>query len=161
MQPTRALIVWAVLSVIIKDDKILCLKRQNTSFYDGYWALPAGKLDNWEMPTVWAARELYEEVWLKTEPSAYTKIHIMYARVPDSPDQMEGRFYFFGAPNTWEGEVQNMEPNKASEVGWFPLSELPEPFIPMHILWIKAILWGDGYSEYEGKNSDSQRLPNL
>ncbi len=55
----------AVVSVIIKDDKILLLKRQNTPWMNWYWWVPWWRLDEWESMTFWAMRELKEEIWIE------------------------------------------------------------------------------------------------
>ncbi len=155
MSSSRALIVGAVCSLIIQDGKILCLKRKNSSFYNGHWGIPAWKLDSGELPIAWAARELFEEVGLTAHPDSYTKHLIMYAHISDTPDGTEGRFYYFGIPEHWEWEAKNMEPNKASEIWWFPIDSLPEPFVPTQKLAIEAVLRGEGYIEYKWSFFDS------
>jgi 8-oxo-dGTP diphosphatase len=49
-----------------KANKVLLLKRANTGFLDGFWSVPAGRLDEGESASVGAKRELLEEVGLKT-----------------------------------------------------------------------------------------------
>ncbi len=80
----------------------------------------------------------------------------MYARFPDDPDGREGRLYYFAAPERFEGVATNAEPDKASEIGWFPVSELPRPFVPHMEVGIGAFLAGKTYAEFEGRFSDSQ-----
>ena len=42
-----------------------------------------------------------------------------------------------------------MEPALASDLAWFPISELPEPMIPHHKTGLEAILKKIGYTEID------------
>jgi len=46
-----------------------------------------------------------------------------------------------------------MEPELATDLAWFPITELPSPMIPHHISGLDAILRGVGYTEIDIEDS--------
>lgn len=82
---------------------------------------------------------------------------VLYGKFPDTPDGVEGRLFYFASPGSVSGEAKNMEPHKASEIGWFPLDRLPEPFVPAQRFAISEFFLGKTYSEFLGSFSDSQK----
>ena len=47
------------------------------------------------------------------------------------PDEgAAGRVDFFFQCTEWQGEPRLMEGEKASDLGWFPLDDLPSPIVP-------------------------------
>jgi len=56
----------AATAVIIRDNKVLLIKRGNEPGY-GLWSLPGGYVDRGEIVEVAAAREVLEETGLKVE----------------------------------------------------------------------------------------------
>ena len=56
----------AAAGVIIKYGKtVLLCKRSNICNFAGYWSIPAGAIEEGEMPFVAAERELFEETKIK------------------------------------------------------------------------------------------------
>ena len=56
------LVLPYVLGMLIKDGKVLLLRRSHTGFGDGMYALPGGKIDDNESPVQAIVRELAEEI---------------------------------------------------------------------------------------------------
>ncbi len=65
------------------------------------------------------AREAKEEIGSITEPDAVEFAHVMHN------SSSGGRAAFFFTARTWDGEPDNREPDKCSELAWFPLDALP------------------------------------
>lgn len=108
---------------------------------DGQYGLPSGHVEQGEMPSVAAARELAEEVGLEISPRHVLPVHTMYAC--GEPTYV---YLFFNAKE-WTGEPTVREPDKADHVGWFPIDALPENTIP-YVRWaISAYKKGQQYSE--------------
>ena len=73
----------------------------------------------------------------------------MFARSSKEGLKFDGRFYYLKKFDSWEGVPRNAEPNKASEIAWFPLDALPENITPYHKIGIEKILDGATYHEFE------------
>lgn len=108
---------------LYQDGKILLGKRQNTGYYDNWYTVPSGHVEEGELPTDALMRETKEEIGVVLDPSSIRLVHTMYRTAHDvTGDRAD---YFFEAVIS-EGEPTNMEPEKCSELDWFPLDALPE-----------------------------------
>lgn len=58
----RPLIVAGVVGLLIENDKLLLIKRND----NGLWGMPAGSIELYESPQTAICRELFEETGLKT-----------------------------------------------------------------------------------------------
>lgn len=99
----------AVVSVIMKNNKILLLRRENTSWMDWYWWLPWWRLDIWESMTIWAIRELKEEIWIEIEES-----NILFESLIQHKDERWERIYFVIYFNDFKNDPTNIEKDKCS-----------------------------------------------
>lgn len=139
---TRFKLILSVYVFLVKDGKILLLRRANTGYEDGNYGLPAGHADGNETGRAATAREALEEVGVKIELDDLEFAHTMHRLQND-----ERVDYFFAAKN-WQGKPKNMEPEKCDDVSWFPLNDLPPNTIP----YIKQAIesWQNGvyYSEF-------------
>lgn len=110
-------------AIIINDkNEVLLLKRSKSlAFEPGLWARPGGSLEIGESLEDAVAREVKEEVG----------IIVKVLRVLDATTN-----YYPAKGTQWvalgylakpvSGEPQNLEPDKADEVKWFPLGALPK-----------------------------------
>ena len=110
---------------LIQDGKVLLLRRANTGHYDGYYGLPAGKLDGGEELHSAAIREAWEECGAIIAPSDLRMLGSMHIR--NSGDE---RIDFFFRAGNWTGRIINAEPDKCDDMGWFPVDDLPGSVIP-------------------------------
>ena len=108
-----------------KDGKVLLSKRFNTGHQDGNYSLVAGHIDPGETAQIVLAREVYEEAGLKIDPKDLKVVLVMHNRFEDAE-----YFNVFLSPTTYEGEPTNLEPERCSELAWFPLNELPPNIVP-------------------------------
>lgn len=113
--------VVAINVLLIKDNKVLLGKRINTGWGDGLWGVVGGHVDGGELPTFAASREALEEVGLKIDPKNLKHIRTCYLFRSDH-ERIEIDF----VADSWEGEVENQEPQKCEKVEWFALDNLPE-----------------------------------
>lgn len=135
--------VGASYLILIKENNILLLKRANTGFMDGYYGLPAGHLDGNETAREGAAREFKEEIGIDVNPLDLKVVHVMHRKA-----EKDERIDFFTITEKFSGEIKNCEPEKCSDLSWFPLDNLPQNMIPYVKEGIKNFQENIFYSEW-------------
>lgn len=129
--------------MLVKDNKILLLKRANTGFMDGYYGLPAGHLDGNETAREGGAREVKEEIGIDINPPDFKVVHVMHRKAEN-----DERIDFFMITDKYTGEIKNCELQKCEELKWFPIDNLPANTIPYIRFAIENYLKGIYYSEF-------------
>jgi 8-oxo-dGTP pyrophosphatase MutT (NUDIX family) len=119
----------------------------NTNYMDGYYGLPAGKVEKLEGFLAAAVREAKEEVGVDIRPEDLEFRFMFWRRALDQPG-MEWCDAVFYAKN-WRGEPHNAEPHMHEEIAWFALDALPENVVPAIRQMLAAIQRGDYYGEYD------------
>jgi len=134
----------AVYLMLLKDDKILLLRRYQTSWQDGNYSLVSGHIDGNESFSAAMIREAKEEAGVDIDPA-----DLRFAVGVHRLDDIDGAEYIdmFFAAEKWDGEPINMEPEKCDELAWYPLDELPENVIPGVKAALEAYRDGQGYVE--------------
>ncbi|MCP5405818.1 MAG: NUDIX domain-containing protein [Pseudomonadaceae bacterium] len=137
----KFLIYVAVYVLLVKDGKVLLLRRANTGYMDGMYSLPAGHVEEGESLIEAALRELKEETGVVAAPSDIAVKHAMYRRCDRNYAD-----YFLVCGN-WQGEPANMEPAKCGELRWAELASLPENMTPEVKQALACIVAGQPFSE--------------
>lgn len=117
-----------VAIVLKKDEQILLIKRKNTGCFDGYYALPAGAVEAEESIFYAAIRETQEEIGVRLKQDALHVSHVLHRK----SEQHDQRIIFFLQASSWDGTIENREPDKHEQLEWFALDKLPENIIPHH-----------------------------
>lgn len=143
MQKERTRLVAAAYLVLIKDDKILLLRRFNTGYEDGNYSMVAGHLDGNESFLDCTIREAKEEAGIIIERADLKVVHAMHRKVHDHE-----RIDIFVQASKWKGEPRIMEKEKCDDISWFSLKELPDNIIPYVRQAIDFISKGVFYSEH-------------
>jgi 8-oxo-dGTP pyrophosphatase MutT (NUDIX family) len=125
MNYIRFKLLSAVHLFLIKDSKILLLRRFNTGYEDGNYSVPAGHLDGNESVIKAMVREAREEANINIDPSNLKVVHVMHRLTPK-----DERIDFFLVTDKWQGEASINEPDKCDDLCWFLLSDLPSNIIP-------------------------------
>ncbi len=101
----------AAYLVLIKDNRVLLLKRFNTGYQDGNYSLIAGHLDGCETSKQCILREAREEAGIAINPTNLEVVHVMHRLSSD-------REYFdiYLRTDEWTGEIKNIEPDKCDEL---------------------------------------------
>ncbi len=133
----------AVVSIVIRNNKILLLKRKNTPWMNWYWGVPWWRLDEWESMTIWAIRELQEEVWLKINEK-----NINFKSIIQHKDDRWERLYFVIEVVDFLWKPINLELEKCEEIKWFALSNLPENITSQVEICLKVIQNKINYMEF-------------
>lgn len=116
--------ISAVYLILIKENKVLLLKRANTGYEDGNYSLVAGHMDGNETIKQAMIREANEEAGIIIDENDIEIVAFLHRKT--DPE----RFDFFLKCDKWSGEVTNMEPDKCSELSWYDINNLPENIIP-------------------------------
>ena len=128
--------------LLLDSDKLLFGCRQNTGFEDGAYHLPAGHLEAGESVIQALIREAKEEVGVTISPEDVEFSHVVHS------SSGGGRAAFFFSVRRWEGVPENCEPEKCSELCWFPLSALPDRLISYCRSALAHIAAGQPFSVY-------------
>ncbi|QIS15515.1 NUDIX hydrolase [Nocardia arthritidis] len=116
-----------VFLLLTRADLALLARRRNTGYADGMWNMPSGKLEDGEDVVAAVLREAAEEIGIVLSRNAVRMVTALHYRSPSG----RGRVGFVFHAESWPGEPYNREPEKCSELGWFPLDDLPadtEPY---------------------------------
>ncbi len=144
--PSDPRVSVGVAAHVIRDGKLLLLRRAG-KHAAGRWSCPGGWLDFGEHPTTGAIRELKEETGLEFEGPVTTIGFLGYVNNVFEVEQIHSVTMHF-LVNCVVGEPRNLEPEKCSDIRWFPLDGLPPademfPGLPSMILaarvWIAEI----------------------
>ena len=145
----RHKVLFAVYLVLIKDGKVLLARRANTGYMDGKFSLPSGHVESKEGAISAMIREVKEETGLTLSKENLELAHTMHRNI--EPDDRQGYeyvdLYFLG--KNWQGEPENKEPEKCSELTWFNVDNLPDEIIPEVRQALLKINKGANYSEFK------------
>lgn len=107
--------------ILKKNNRILLMRRFNTGWNDGKYALMGGHVEDMENPVDAVIREAREELRLNLE-----KENLNYKMtMPVFPDHI---YIYFECEN-FDGEPINNEPNECDDVRFFDIENLPENMI--------------------------------
>lgn len=135
--------------ILLKDNKVLLMRRQNTGYEDNNYCFVAGHVEKNETFTQAAIREGKEEIGVTLKPEDVEVVHVMHRKSPDGSERVN---VFFLAKK-WDGEPKNMEPEKCDNLVWFNIDALPPNTISYISLVLKYIQEKVLYSEFGWKNS--------
>ena len=121
----------AVHMIISKDNKILVQKRKGTKLWPGYYALPAGHIDEGENQYDALVREAQEELDIQINPKDILNSYVVLRR---NFFEIDGKLtepyidYYFEI-HEYKGTPKIAEKDKCDELIWSNKNELPNPFI--------------------------------
>lgn len=122
---------------------ILLIKRSSRAkSWPNFWAFPGGKVDDLEFFREAWLRELFEETGLVGHNFSQELIVMTRANAGT-------KIYHFGVLDEWEGTPEIREKKLADDMAWFPISDLPELFVPHHRIALENILQWKNYTEID------------
>ena len=148
----RFKLIPAAYLVLRKDNKVLLLRRANTGYQDGKYGLVAGHLDGDELGTIAMAREAKEEAGIDVDPAKLSFVHIAHRLSRNQVGQE--RIDLFYELKEWQGQLQNVEPEKCDDLSWFDIDNLPNNMLPFVRHVLIDIAAGISYSEYLTEPTD-------
>lgn len=109
-----------VHTILERDGEVLLLRRANTGFADGMYALPGGHLRAGERVTAAAIRECREEVVVEIDAADLEPVCVM----PYMMETGQGIDFLFRCAR-FRGEPRIGEPDRCDELRWCPTDALP------------------------------------
>jgi len=139
----RLKIKVAVYLLLIREDKILLLRRRNTGWQDGNYGLPAGHLELNETIIEGLLREVKEEIGLVLKPEDVRLVHVMH--------RMSNYVDFFFVSQYQDKEPKNEEPESCDDLDWFSIKNLPDNMVPSVRSAINNYIQGVTFFEFTDK----------
>ncbi|MEU7487977.1 methyltransferase domain-containing protein [Streptomyces sp. NPDC042319] len=124
--PARHTEVIDVHLILRRGDEVLLARRANTGYADGLLHAPSGHAEDGEDVREAMVREAAEELGLRLGLSDLRVALVMQHRSPEGRPRIG---WFFEATYGAGGEPINREPDKCSELDWFPLAALPDDMV--------------------------------
>ena len=127
----KAIFKSAVHIILINDNKILLQKRKGSKLWPGYYALPAGHIDEGETQYDALVREAKEELGIEINPNDIINNFVVLRR---NFFEIDGKIlepyidYYFEIKK-YNGVPKIIEEDKCDELLWADVNNLPEPFI--------------------------------
>ena len=118
-----------------QDGKHLLLRRSGGPYYSGFLSLVAGHVEPGETPSAALVREAKEEIGVVFTQADLTFRLVIYRRLPD-------RVYvdYFFAVQKLDREPLIMEPDKASEIGYFEIADVQDQMVPYVVAALRTQL---------------------
>ncbi|WP_436776729.1 NUDIX domain-containing protein [Yinghuangia sp. YIM S09857] len=132
--------------LVIRDRRgrvLLGLRPATSAFGAGQWHVPAGHLEE-ESAQQCATREAREELGIAVNPDALRLLHALHQR---DPDDGHARIQLFFGVEGYAGRAENCEPDRCTELGWWPQDALPPNTVPYTAGALAAIAAGVVYAE--------------
>lgn len=114
-------LIPSVYVLMIRDNKVLLLRRRNTGYMDGWYTIPSGYLKDGEKLLDAAAREVREETGVMIQPNDLKLSHFMRRYAPG-----EDKIDFFFETRVWDLFIRIGEPETCDEVIWTDIGRIPE-----------------------------------
>lgn len=121
----------AVHMFIMDGDNVLLQKRKGSKLWPGYYALPAGHIDEGENQYDALVREAREELGIEIDLNSISNEKVVLRRNLFEIEGKQLEFYidYYFNIGKYEGIPQIMEKDKCDELVWADINNLPEPFI--------------------------------
>ncbi|MFT9669280.1 trifunctional class I SAM-dependent methyltransferase/NUDIX hydrolase/VOC family protein [Streptomyces rhizosphaericola] len=124
--PHRHTEVVDVHLILRRGPDVLLARRAGTGYADGLLHLPSGHAEDGEDVREAMLREAAEEIGVVLDPEEVRVALVMQHRGPGGGARMG---WFFLAEYDEERPPRNAEPEKCSELDWFPLDALPDDMV--------------------------------
>lgn len=132
--------------LIVKEKKVLLIRRFNTGYEDGNYSLIAGHVDENETFTKAIIREAKEEAGINIKSTDLKFVLLMHRNSKQEINNERADVFFM--VQKWSGKLRNMEPEECDDFAWFSLDNLPENIIPYIKKAIEGVNNGVVYCEY-------------
>lgn len=129
----KAIFKSAIHLILTDGNKILIQKRakNGSKLWPGFYALPAGHIDEGETQYDALVREAQEELKIVLDPKDIKKEYVVLRRNFFEIDGkiLEPYIDYYFEMDKYKGTPVIAEPNKCDELIWVDINDLPEPFV--------------------------------
>ncbi|MFD8626272.1 methyltransferase domain-containing protein [Streptomyces hygroscopicus] len=119
--------------ILRRGGEVLLARRANTGYADGLLHAPSGHVEDGEDVRAALLRETAEEIGITLAPDEVRAVLVMQHKAPTGAARtgwfFEAELGEPGRPEEDGREPVNREPEKCSELGWFPLDALPDDMV--------------------------------
>jgi len=126
--------------VIMNGNKVLLQKRKNTGYQDGMWALVGGHIEDRESVFQATKREAKEELGIDVELNDMEIVHCIQLKTN------KDYIHYFVMIKKFKGIPKIIETDKADDLRYFDLNELPDNVAPSDRQGLEAINKGIRFS---------------
>lgn len=121
----------AVHMLIMDNGMVLLQKRKGSKLWPGYYALPAGHIDEGENQYDALVREAKEELDIEIDPKDIEKSYVILRRNFFEIDgkKLEPYIDYYFEISKYQGIPRIAELDKCDELIWADINNLPEPFV--------------------------------
>jgi len=122
--------------------EVLLQLRRGTGYFDEHWAAgAAGHVERGESVFAAACREAVEELGITVDPADLLVLSVLH-RTDPAHRPVDERVDVFFSCSRWAGTPVIRETDKAGELRWFRLAELPSPVVPHELLVLQGLRTG-------------------
>lgn len=127
----KAMFKSAVHIILMNENRILLQKRKGSKLWPGYYALPAGHIDEGETQYDALVREAKEELDIEIDTKDITESYVVLRRNYFKIDGkvLEPYIDYYFEVKKYTGKPRIVEEDKCDELVWADINNLPEPFI--------------------------------
>ncbi|WLQ32978.1 trifunctional class I SAM-dependent methyltransferase/NUDIX hydrolase/VOC family protein [Streptomyces castrisilvae] len=125
-RPHRHTEVVDVHLILRRGSDVLLARRAGTGYADGLLHAPSGHVEDGEDVRQAVVREAAEEIGLVLDPEELRMALVMQHRAPGGSPRTG---WFFEAAYDRTRPPYNREPDKCSELAWYPLDDLPDDMV--------------------------------
>ena len=117
--------------LIMDNNKVLLQKRKGSKLWPGYYALPAGHINEGENQYDALIREAKEELDIEIDLKNIINSYVVLRRNFFEIDgkKLEPYIDYYFEISKYKGTPKIVEFNKCEELIWASIEDLPEPFI--------------------------------
>ena len=91
---------------------------------DGYYVVPAGRLDRNETAREGCVREIEEEIGIMIKSEMLEVVQVIHRKT-----EKDERIDFFMTTKAYTGEIKNKGPHKCDDLRWFKIDALPDNLV--------------------------------
>jgi len=142
---TRDRFEVVVHTLVMRDGRLLLLRRSGTGYRDGWYVLPGGHQRRGESIVACAVRELAEETGLTVTVAQLVPAAVM----PYRTDSEQG-IDFIMRCEAPPAEPYIAEPARCDAVGFWPVDGLPAQTAPYIAVALHMLRRGQWFTEFDG-----------
>jgi 8-oxo-dGTP pyrophosphatase MutT (NUDIX family) len=133
--------IIAVHALLKMDNKLLFVERRGSRYWDGYYSVVAGHLENNETILSCLRREVFEEIGIELPEQTVSLVHIMNRAASDGP-RLD---FFFEAPVN-SGATLQLDPREIASQYIGQLNDIESRVVPYVRKAIEYVNQGVKYS---------------